>query len=718
MALQGTAVVELSSSTGNKQQFLPVQMRRPLSAFDADSTLGLLDRAEALYREANYADAAIVLAPAAECEPPHAGALRLLGLCRLKLGAVGTALALLERARNLAPNDPWAALHFGIGLQAARRFAEAAAMFRWCQTRLADDPAPSLNLAAALLELGEEREALKAARKAVRRGPRLPQAHYTLGMARLACGELDLAEREFAEAARLNPSFADAWVNLGLVRYRRGDIEAARVAMQRALAVDPGHRAAAANLAVFMKLRGDSASAEALLKAALGRDPDSPEARLNLCTDLLRDNRTAEAMALLDRAPMPSEPRLRLQWDAQRALAHIQSGRREAARAILRQTGDGPPDLAPMLLWRRLLLADADGDLARAREIARGIEASLVDGRSMVPELRIMTNFDLARFWMQIGEPDRAFPLWLAGHRLLQPFQPFSRQDEQQFVDANCKHFSRARLHEGPRAGNRDQAPVFIVGMPRTGTTLAEQIIAAHPQVYGAGERVELTAAFWTLGGKRANERDHVERIAALDTPALDAAAGDYLAKLHALAPGATRVIDKMPANARHLGLVGLMLPGARIIHCVRDPRDIGLSIFTYRFYGHHPYAHDLGDLGWFIGRHHQLMEHWRTALPNPILTVALKDWVEDFAGTLRRVLGFLGLPYDAACERFYEHDRNVRTVSREQVKQPINASGLGRWKRFAKHLQPLFAELQHAEILPDDTAVAVNKHSFASEQV
>ena len=152
-----------------------------------------------------------------------------------------------------------------------------------------------------------------------------------------------------------------------------------------------------------------------------------------------------------------------------------------------------------------------------------------------------------------------------------------------------------------------------------------------------------------------------------------------------------------MPGNFNYLGLVALLLPGARIIHCARDPRDIGLSIFTFRFYGSHGYAHDLADLGWYIGQHDRLMAHWRAALPNPLLTVQLKDWVEDFAGTLRRVLDFLDLPYDAACARFYEQDSRVRTVSRAQVRQPVNARGLGRWRAYADELAPLIAELDEA---------------------
>ena len=185
------------------------------------------------------------------------------------------------------------------------------------------------------------------------------------------------------------------------------------------------------------------------------------------------------------------------------------------------------------------------------------------------------------------------------------------------------------------------------------------------------------------------------QRIAALDREALDRAAEGYLAELHALAPRAQRIVDKMPGNFLYLGLVGLLLPSARIIHCVRDPRDIGLSIFTFRFHGAHGYAHDLADLGWYIGEHDRLMAHWKSALPNPILTVRLDDWVADFDATLERVLDHLELPPDASCARFYESDGRVRTVSRAQVRQPINARGLGRWVTYASELAPLIAELE-----------------------
>ena len=570
---------------------------------------------------------------------------------------------------------------------------------------------------------GEARAALHAASDACHAAPDLPEAHYAYGEAWAALGEPARAEQAFAAAIRLRPGWAEAWVNLGLARYRQGAIEDAKLAMRQALRHAPGHPVATANLGAFLRLTGEAEQGEVLLRAALDATPENVGARLNLAADLLQEERPAEALALLDAAPArPASLPTRRHWHLQRALALLQLDRFAEARAelaALAATGPLPDELAALGHWRQVLLAQGEGNREAAIAAADRMAAALA-AAGMVPEHRIMGHYDLAKFWSGLPDPDRAFAHWQAGHDLLRLTQPFDRAAHRAVIDANIANFTHDRFATEPRAGNADPAPVFIVGMPRSGTTLTERILAAHAQVHGAGERTALGRTYAALAG--GEDAAAVARLAALAAPALDAAAAAYLAELHALAPGKARIVDKMPGNYLYLGLVGLMLPGARIIHCVRDPRDIGFSVFTFRFYGTHPYAHDLADLGWTIAEQLRLMAHWRAVLPNPVLpnpvlTVALSDWVRDFEGTLARVLAHLDLPPDAACRRFYATDARVRTVSRSQVREPVNARGLGRWCAYAKQLAPLVAELDTAGALAGSESGGASLHPDDTER-
>jgi tetratricopeptide (TPR) repeat protein len=541
-----------------------------------------------------------------------------------------------------------------------------------------------------LRKAGDLAGALEAATAAIAAEPDAHTPYYAQGEAMAALGDDAGAVAAFAEALRRAPGWADAWVNLGLARYRQGGVGSAKLAMREALRVSPGHAAAAGNLGALMRITGEAEAGEALLRESLAATPENTGARLNLVAELLQHERGAEALALLDAAPSDLS-----HWHLARILALLQLGRPAAVRqalAAFAALGPVAPELLPLLHWRHVLLAQLERDAPRAVAAARAMEAAIPHmGPNAVPEHRIMAHYELARFWSALGDADLAFKHWQAGHDGLRESQKFSREGFAAFIEANKAAFSAARF-TGPRAANRDPAPVFITGMPRSGTTLCEQILAAHAQVHGAGERVALARMADALGGPA--------RIAALDASALDDAAAHYLAELHALAPGKTRIVDKMPGNELHLGLVALMLPGAKIIHCVRDPRDIGFSIWTFRFHGEHPYAHDLGDLGWTIAQRARLVEYWREVLPNPILVVALHDWVRDFDGTLARVLAHLDLPPDAGCAKFYESDREVRTVSRAQVRQPVHGRGLGRWRAYAPQLAPLIAELDAAGML------------------
>jgi tetratricopeptide (TPR) repeat protein len=665
---------------------------------DAELTpAAAFELAIARYQAGAYGEAARLFATIPPSAPDSPVAMRLHGLALVRCGRVDEGLPLLAQARRLASHEPLSHLHYGIGLHAARRFEEAA-VFRACCNLMPGNAAPLLNLAAALLELGDTGASRDAARQAVMLEPKSAEAHYTLGLAESAAHDASVAREAFAAAVGIDPKFADAWIGLGRAKYQLGDVAGATQAMASALRLKPDHGIAEANLAVFMGLRGDQTAAMARLRAILQRDPACMPARINLATQLILDREPAEALDVLSAAPPPGPAGVH--WRAQRAGALLMLHRNAEARAELDAITEPQGDAEILIAWRRIVLALRAGDRAAAEGLAARTSELAGSETAALLEHRIIAHFDLARYRYRNGERERAFDHWQQGHALLARTQPFSRPRHAEFVAASIAAYDRARLSDGPRAENEDAAPIFIVGMPRSGTTLTEQILAAHPSVYGAGERTAVRDTLTRLAGASLDAAS-VAKAASLEGGTLDEAGRAHLHALHALAPDARYVIDKMPGNALHLGFIATILPHARVIYCVRDPRDIGLSIFQRRFYGYHPYAHDLGDLGWYIGQHMRLMEHWRAVLPLPVLTVDLADWINDFPATLRTVLAFLDLPYAAACEDFYLQRRKVRTSSRDQVRQPITARGLGRWREFAHRLAPLIEELARADALP-----------------
>jgi tetratricopeptide (TPR) repeat protein len=523
-------------------------------------------------------------------------------------------------------------------------------------------------------------------------------------------GHLDRAAAAFAAAVRLEPADPSHWVGLGKARLERANVEGAEFAFRNARLRAPHHPAATVALAALLRERGDSAAGEEMLLAALEIFPDDPELRLARAGDLIEDGKFDAALALLPDEP-PADELTRSIWYTHRTVIAVQQDDVDAARAMLHQAGPPPLGSALPLAWRRVAVANAAGAEAEAVQAAE-TAAALIHAPGEQLEARVAASFSLARFWAARDAPARAFGFWRDGHVLLGRTQPFRRDDYAAFVDATLARFDAARLRNGPIAENDDPAPVFIVGMPRSGTTLTEQILAGHHAMFGAGERTALSFSYARLGGPGAGGGESAEGVARVADTAqakLTHEADRYLRELHALAPDKARVVDKMPGNFRLLGLVGLLIPRARIIHCVRDPRDIGFSIFSRRFMGHHAYAHDLRDLGWYIAQHHRLMAHWTAVLPNPILRVHLHDWMADLPGTLARVLEFLELDYDPACERFFELDREVRTASKAQVRRPVNRAGLGRWRAYADHLLPMIEELIAGGALPGTTKLTTN---------
>ena len=659
-------------------------MQMPRSAVgDAEARARAIRHFEA----GNYPAAAELLAGLLARHPSDVVLLRLGGMALVRTGAAPAGLPHLARARTLAPDDAVAALWHGIALHAADRHADAAASLDAASRLAPADPAPLIHLSRARLRLGQPEAALDAARRATALAPLLFEAEHAVCVARLAL-------LQAAPTAGSTAALTEAWLALGRISMRLDKVMEAQAAFGEALALQPHHAEAGAELALVDHLCGQPLAAIARLRAILDGHPNCLPARLHLASRLLLDGDAAPALALLEGCSEPPPGPMRSHWHAHRAQALVALDRAaEAHRAIAQAERPLLPELGLTLTWQRLVLARREGASQAATLVDRVHRlAGIREAGSL--EQRIDAQFDLADLRRADGDQAAAFAHWSRGHALLRAAQPFSRDAHRTHLAAIMRGFDAERLAQGPRSALHDPAPVFIVGLPRTGTTLLEQILSAHPLVHGAGERMAMRETLVRLTGTWAADVA-ASRAAVLDAPTLTAASRFYLAELNALAPDAARVVDKMPDNFFQLGLIATMLPGARIVCCTRDLRDVGASIFGHRFIGHHPYAHDLADLGWYMTTHARLLEHWRTSLPSSmLLPLDHGDWLTDFGATLRRVLDFLGLPYDPTCERFHEQDRRIGSASRAQVRRPINAAGVGRWRDHAGQLAPMLREL------------------------
>ncbi len=238
--------------------------------------------------------------------------------------------------------------------------------------------------------------------------------------------------------------------------------------------------------------------------------------------------------------------------------------------------------------------------------------------------------------------------------------------------------------------GSDSERPVFILGMPRSGTTLVEQIIARHPLAFGAGELMTRNRVTWTLPAALKSGTTYPECAALMDERFTDEAANGYLKELRQLPDAAVRVTDKMPNNFRHIGLIARLFPRARIIHCQRNPMDICLSCYFLDFRGRLGFAYDLTHLGQYYRQYERLMAHWKKVSPIPILDVRYEDLIADSEAVSRRMIDYCGLEWDDACLAHDETERPVMTASHWQARQPIYKTSVERWRHYERHLEPL----------------------------
>jgi len=461
--------------------------------------------------------------------------------------------------------------------------------------------------------------------------------------------------------------------------------------LRRAIKARPDYAAAHNNLANLLKDLGRLDAAVDAYRAAIALDQGYVAAHYNLSVALVALGRLDAAEAACRRA-LELAPR---HAPAHNNLGNVERfrGRLDAAIASFRAAIAIDPDYAAAHCNLAELLPACAGDAAFDR-----LER-LRDRPNLPPHERISLDFALGRMYDAVGEADRAFAAYRSGNHLrareaARLGRGFDAAEHRRRTDKLIETFSADLFERLAESGSdsADETPLFIVGMPRSGTTLVEQILASHPAIHGAGELAEIDRLIATLDG-------YPEVGATLDPAARRTLGADYLEALRKHSATAARITDKLPLNLFNLGFIALVLPGARVIHCRRDPRDTCLSCFTHDFGPGNEFSDDLADLAAFHGDYHRLGEHWRATLPLPMIEVRYEDLVADLEAESRRLIAFLGLDWDPRCSAFHQSERTVLTSSSAQVRQPIHGRAVGRWRRYERRLTPLIEGLAAAGV-------------------
>ncbi|MEO1131002.1 MAG: sulfotransferase [Planctomycetota bacterium] len=317
--------------------------------------------------------------------------------------------------------------------------------------------------------------------------------------------------------------------------------------------------------------------------------------------------------------------------------------------------------------------------------------------------------FSLAALYGKQKRFDEAMEAVHRGHRMDE--FGFNREKFEKTMTRGMELFSQEKVPAHPKASLKSERPVFVLGMPRSGTTLLEQILDMHPQVVGAGELAFITHCANRLEGRRFTASDSIlTKDRNLTRPKLDSNTKYYLESIAEIDLNARYVVDKMPGNFLHVGLISLMFPHSHVLHIMRDPRDNAVSYHMLNFQGQHPQAADLANLGYYYNKYRELMEHWKSVLDVKILEVKYEHLVVDNENWVHKILDFLDLPFDEACLRSHESQRTAMTASFEQVRQPIYTGSIGRWRRYEKHLQPFIDEVDPKYLAEWDQDELINR--------
>jgi tetratricopeptide (TPR) repeat protein len=692
------------------------------------SSLGeALIYAERCRTEGRLMEAESVCRKIIEARPNSPEAEHLLGIIAHQSGKIGEAIEHIQQAVKLAPQVAIYHANLGEMCRLAGRVDDAIAAGRRALALNPNYAGALSNLGIALFDQGNFEEALALYDRAVALDPSFAQAHSNRGNALQRLKRFAEAEPSYRRALELQPSFADALNNLGTCLRELKRSEEAEAVYRKAIELMPNDPDTLDNLALALKDLDRLDEAAELLCRALLVEQRVDKFHAHYGAILLDQKKIEDAAAAAERALAlnPDNP------DAVNLMGRVASERGNPAASLsnYKRALELKPDLADAHNNMGNALKEL-GQLGEAREAylealrldpaIPGVYVNLADSKKFVPgdphlvameKLaakpenlskidRMQLDFGLGKAYADVEDFPRALKHLLAGNAAKRAAIAYDEKSTFALFDRIETAFSEALMKAEAGRGDPSAMPIFIIGMPRSGTTLTEQIIASHPLVHGAGELQTLNDVILAVRGPHGDILAYPEFIPALDARALQQIGAQYVALVRALAvkhrgADAKFVTDKMPSNYYFAGLIHLALPNAKIIHTVRDPVDTCISCYSRLFSAQQNHTYDLAELGRYYRRYEHLMAHWRRVLPpGRMLDVRYEEVVADLEKQARRIIAHCGLPWDDRCLSFYETERPVRTASATQVRQPIYKDAVGRWRAYQQYLGPLLGAL------------------------
>ena len=494
---------------------------------------------------------------------------------------------------------------------------------------------------------------------------------------------------------REHPDYASGWHTASQLALRLNNAVAALAAIDKALAIEPGNTDGLLQRALCIGKLGDTAALEPLVTELGDRDLSSAYRHATLGMLYTQLERREEAVACYERAAALEPDRAKHYYNIaalQRSLGDIEQAETNFDKAIELD----PTDWEAIKVRSELRKQTPDDNHVEALQ-------AMLDNGIADPRGEVHVCYALAKELEDLGEWQRSFGYLKRGADKRRSLMRYDVQRDIDTMTAIGETFSAERL-AGSHAGSENEEPIFIIGMPRTGTTLVERILGSHSDVYSAGELGNFATVLMQQVRARVDgpppPRDELVRLSAsIDFAALGDA---YIESTRPFTGKTPRFIDKLPLNFLYVGLIRLALPKAKIISVRRHPLDTCYAVYKQLFVDAYPFSYDLEELARYYAAYDRLMRHWDRVLPDVLYTIEYEKLVDHFEPEVHRLLEHCGLDYEEACLRFHENRTASTTASTVQVRQPVYRSSVGKWRQYSEQLAPLIAKLEGEGIALD----------------